>query len=91
MSEAHRQAETDQDDMIARLAVVTREIRARQHLSQAEVARRGGLGKHYPGMVERGKANPSITQHTQLAKPLGLSGAEELMNAAAARRPGDDD
>lgn len=75
------------DDLLARLAAVTREIREREGLTLAEVARRGGFGEHYPGRVERGRADPTVSQLTRLARALGLKGAEELMQAAAAYRP----
>lgn len=64
------------------LAVATREIRARERLSQAEVARRGGLGRHTPGRIELGRANPTMVQISQLARGLGLSGVSELLREA---------
>lgn len=69
------------------LAAVTREIRVRQGLSLAEVARRGGFGQGYPGRVERARADPRISQLVRLAQALGLSGAGELMRAAASHEP----
>jgi transcriptional regulator with XRE-family HTH domain len=74
-------------DLFARLATVTRELRARERLTQAEVARRAGLGKHYPGMVERARANPTITQLDRLARALGLGGVDELIRAAWSKPP----
>jgi transcriptional regulator with XRE-family HTH domain len=70
--------------LLAGLASATRAIRAREGLSQADVARRGGLGKHYPGMVERERANPTITHLERLARGLGLSSVGELWHAAEA-------
>ena len=76
--------------LLAGLASAARAIRARERLTQAEVARRGGLGKHYPGMIEQARANPTMTQIGQLARGLGLRSVEELLHeavAAARERP----
>jgi len=64
------------------LAAAVRAIRARKGLSQAEVARRGGLGRHYPGQVERGRANPTHMQLDRLARGLGLRDVAELWRQA---------
>lgn len=74
------------DDLLSRIAAVTREIREREGLTLAEVARRGGFGEHYPGQVERGRVDPRVSQLTRLARALGLEGAGELMQAAASYR-----
>ena len=66
------------------IAAAVRAIRAREGLSQAEVARRGGLGRHYPGQVERGRANPTHMQLERLARGLGLRDVAELWREAAA-------
>lgn len=75
------------DELVGRIAAVAREIREREGLTLAEVARRGGFGEHYPGQVERGRADPRVSQLTRLARALGLKGAGELMQAAASHRP----
>lgn len=72
----------DAGTLLAGLASATREIRMRRGLTQAQVAQRGGLGKHYPGMVELGRANPTMVQIGQLARGLGLSGIKELLREA---------
>ena len=72
----------DTATLLAGLASATREIRARERLTQTQVAKRGRLGKHYPGMVELGRANPTMAQIGQLARGLGLSGAAELLREA---------
>ncbi len=64
------------------LAAAVRAIRARKGLSQAEVACRGGLGRHYPGQVERGRANPTHMQLDRLARGLGLRDVAELWRQA---------
>jgi transcriptional regulator with XRE-family HTH domain len=74
------------DDFVPRLAAVAREIRLQKGLTLAEVARRGGFGKDYPGRVERGRADPRASQLTRLARALGLSGPMELMEAAESYR-----
>jgi transcriptional regulator with XRE-family HTH domain len=75
------------DDLHRRIGAVTREIRKREGLTLAEVARRGEFGASYPGRVERGEADPRVSQLTRLARALGLNGAEELMQAAEFYRP----
>ncbi len=87
MTSRARRAAEDPEDLLERLGTLTREIRARERLTQAEVARRGGLGRHYPGMVERGRANPTVTQLDRLARGLGLGGVEELIDAAWSQPP----
>lgn len=66
------------------LAAAARTIRARKGLSQAEVARRGGLGRHYVGQIERGRANPTHTHLDRLARGLGLRDLGELWREATA-------
>lgn len=75
------------EDLLARIGAVVRELREREGLTLAEVARRGGFGEHYPGRVERARADPRVSQLTRLARALGLQGAEDLVKAAAAYRP----
>jgi transcriptional regulator with XRE-family HTH domain len=60
------------------LATVTRMIRARDRLSQAEVARRAGLEYKFVGAIEHCRANPTVKHMGQLAQGLGLAGAAEL-------------
>ncbi|HEX4806447.1 MAG TPA: helix-turn-helix transcriptional regulator [Conexibacter sp.] len=64
------------------LAAAVRVIRAREGLSRAEVARRAGLDRKYPGQVERGEANPTHTQLDRLARGLGLRDVAELWRQA---------
>lgn len=63
------------------LAAAVRAIRARECLSPADVARRG-LGRHHPGQVERGRANPTHMQLDRLARGLGLRDVAELWRQA---------
>ncbi len=81
----------DTQSLFVGLAAVTRMIRARDRLSQADVARRAGLSANFVGAVEHGRANPNVTHLGQLAHGLGLAGARELLSRAedAARRIGD--
>lgn len=81
--------EVNDYDFISRLAAVTREIRLERDLTLAEVARRGGLGRGYPGRVERGRADPTISQLARLARALGLRGPEDLLKAAESYRSSD--
>jgi transcriptional regulator with XRE-family HTH domain len=60
------------------IAAVTRVIRAREELSQAEVARRAGISPRLVSDVERERANPTSIHLDQLARGLGLGGIPEL-------------
>lgn len=82
MTKRTTKASEDTERLLAGLAAVTRMIRARDRLSQVEVARRAGLGKGFPGAVEKGTANPNVTQMGRLAEGLGLAGAAELFALA---------
>lgn len=64
------------------LAAVTLMIRARDKLSQREVARRAGVGRPLVSNVEKGRANPTARCLDQLAKGLGLAGVVELVALA---------
>jgi transcriptional regulator with XRE-family HTH domain len=70
------------------VAAVTRMVRARDRLSQAELARQAGVGEKFISAIEHGRANPSVRRMGQLAEGLGLAGAAELASKAedAARR-----
>ncbi len=64
------------------LAAVTRMIRARDDLSQREVARRARVSAAFVSDVESQRANPTATHLDQLAKGLGLAGVHELVSLA---------
>ncbi|MGB2711727.1 MAG: helix-turn-helix transcriptional regulator [Conexibacter sp.] len=86
-----REASKDTTQFLVGLAAVTRTIRTRDKLSQAEVARRAGLGTKFVSAVENGRANPTVRHMGQLAEGLGLAGAAELASRAegATRRIAD--
>jgi transcriptional regulator with XRE-family HTH domain len=88
MTGSHRTPSQDTDRFLVGLAAVSRMIRARDRLSQAEVARRAGVGEKLVSAVEHCRANPNVTRMGQLAEGLGLAGAGELATKAedAARR-----
>jgi len=77
---APRQREPSENTVrfLVGLAAVTRIVRARDRLSQAEVARRAGLEYKFIGAVERCRANPTVRHMGQLAEGLGFAGAAEL-------------
>jgi transcriptional regulator with XRE-family HTH domain len=58
----------DTERLIVGLAAVSRMIRARDRLSQAEVARRSGVRENYIGADENARANPSVVRMGQLAQ-----------------------
>lgn len=82
MTERRPAPSPDTERLIVGLAAVSRMIRARDRLSQAEVARRSGVSENYIGAVENARANPSVVRMGQLAEGLGLAGAMELATRA---------
>jgi transcriptional regulator with XRE-family HTH domain len=66
----------------AGLAAVTRMIRARDELAQADVARRAGVSSRVVSDVECERANPNCLTLDKLARGLGLSGVPELVALA---------
>jgi transcriptional regulator with XRE-family HTH domain len=90
-SSSQRRPSQDTTNFLVGVAAVTRMIRARDRLSQAEVARRAGVGEKFISAIEHGRANPSVRHMGQLAEGLGLAGAAELASRAedAARRIAD--
>lgn len=54
------------------LAAAIREIRARQQLSQEQVAAKGGVGRKYVGQIERGEITPSFAALVAIAGGLGV-------------------
>jgi transcriptional regulator with XRE-family HTH domain len=87
-SSSQRPLSKDTASFLVGVAAVTRMIRARDSLSQAEVARRAGVGEKFVSAIAHGRANPSVKRIGQLAEGLGLAGAAELASKAedAARR-----
>ena len=64
------------------LAATARAIRARDQLTQREVAARAGLSKRLVSDIENERANPRIIHLDQLARGLGLDGVQELLTLA---------
>lgn len=64
------------------LAATARAIRARDQLTQREVAARAGLSKRLVSDVENARANPRFIHLDQLAQGLGLAGVDELLTLA---------
>jgi len=64
------------------LAATARAIRAREQLTQREVAARAGLSKRLVSDIENERANPRIIHLDKLARGLGLNGVEELLTLA---------
>ncbi|MFL5817135.1 MAG: helix-turn-helix transcriptional regulator [Conexibacter sp.] len=81
-SPSQRPPSKDTASFLVGVAAVTRMIRAHHRLSQAEVARRAGVGEKFVSAIEHGRANPSVRRMGQLAEGLGLAGAAELASKA---------
>ncbi len=60
------------------IALVTCAIRDRDGLSQAEVARRAGVGPRLVSDIEHARANPTSVRLDKLAHGLGLRGVGHL-------------
>lgn len=55
-----------------------RELRARQGISQEELADRAKVHRTYIGGIERGERNPTVTTIYRLAKALGVAPSQLL-------------
>lgn len=90
-SPIQRPPSKDTASFLVGVAAVTRMIRARDRLSQVDVARRAGVGEKFVSAIEHARANPSVKRMGQLAEGLGLAGAAELASKAedATRRIAD--
>ncbi len=60
-------------DVRARLGKALRECRARQRLTQEQLAERSGLSYKFVGEIERGRGNPTIATLNRLADALGIN------------------
>jgi len=69
------------------IALVTSAIRDRERLSQAEVARRGGVSERFVSDIEHERTNPTSVRLDKLARGLGLRGVGHL--AALAQEAAD--
>jgi len=69
--------------VVVGLAAVVRMTRARERISQAQLAHRAGLSANFVSDVELGRANPTIARLDRLARGLGLDGAGDLIARAA--------
>jgi transcriptional regulator with XRE-family HTH domain len=63
------------------LGQALRSYRARQDISQEELANLSGLHRTYVGGIERGERNPSFTNILKLAQALGVSASKLLEQA----------
>ena len=63
---------------IERIAMQIKRLRARQKISQAELAKRAGISHGYLARLEIGMHDPTITTLEKLAKALRVKVAELL-------------
>jgi transcriptional regulator with XRE-family HTH domain len=78
-------AQTRSDDHVA-FGQALRALRKRSGLTQQQLADAAGLDRAYLGAIERGEANPSLSNLLSLAKTLrvplrDLAGAAELISS----------
>lgn len=62
------------------------EIRERQGLSQRALAKKAKMSQTYLCNVETGKADPSLSTLTRLAKALGVTVSELVKEPTSKRR-----
>jgi transcriptional regulator with XRE-family HTH domain len=73
-------------DSYRKLGRAISDHRCRQGLSHAELAARSGLDRAYFGSIERGERRPSYGRVLDIAKGLGLTGAELVGHAERGSR-----
>ncbi|MSR71601.1 MAG: XRE family transcriptional regulator [Candidatus Taylorbacteria bacterium] len=61
-----------------KLGLNLRRIRTKKGMSQGNIARALGVSRGFISTIENGKANPTLSTITKLAKALGVS-ADELL------------
>lgn len=59
-------------DIRVRLGAALRDCRARQRLTQEQLAERSGLSYKFIGEIERGRGNPTVETLSRLADALGV-------------------
>lgn len=59
-------------DIRLRLGAALKECRARQRLTQEQLAERSGLSYKFIGEIERGRGNPTVETLARLAEALGV-------------------
>lgn len=77
------------NDIGVRLGAALRACRARQRLTQEELAERSGLSYKFIGEVERGKANPTVKTVARLADALEVGVATLFADPEPRRLPAD--
>ena len=74
-------ARHDDIDISSALAAEIKRRREKAGLSLAGLAERAGLSQTYPGMIESGKASPTVEKVFAIAQALGIS-LKELVGEA---------
>lgn len=59
------------------------DLRKKNKLTQAELARRSGIPQSEISRIERGRANPTVATLAALATPLNVSGIAFVMKGTA--------
>jgi len=76
-------------DVRSRLGEALKACRARQRLTQEQLAERSGLSYKFIGEIERGRGNPTVDTLARLADALGV-GVADLFAGAAHQRSSPD-
>jgi transcriptional regulator with XRE-family HTH domain len=68
-------------DIYSKLGSKLKEIREKNKLTQAEVAKNADMTVTYYAMVERGEVNPSLEKLFKISKALGVKLTDIIPNA----------
>ena len=63
-----------------KLGMNLKRIRIKKEISQGDIARALKVARSFVSDLENGKRNPTLTTISKLAKALGVSASELLMN-----------
>jgi transcriptional regulator with XRE-family HTH domain len=79
-----RKRQTGNTDAV--LGRVLRAVREKKHLSQDELGHRAGYSRNYIGLLEQGKASPSVRALFNIAIALGVRPSLLIRRAETSER-----
>lgn len=80
---SRRKVPIRQSDLVQRFAKRLREVRQSRGITQAELARLGGITPSYLSRLEAGKIAPGVDMVERLAQVLGIQPTDLLPDAGA--------